>query len=93
MKTGRLASESLTIVAVGFSAIVNVVARRLPVDIRAYDWLGASMFYPIKHPMLFILEGLTLLNIRRFSYFATENHPPTVCCNETQVGVMMAVRF
>lgn len=65
----------------------------VPVYIKAYGWLDASVSYRFTNKISLAIEGTNLLGTERTSYYGEEKRPQTTWDNDTQVSAIVTIRF
>jgi len=65
----------------------------VPVYIKSYGWLDASVSYRFTNKISLAIEGTNLLGTERTSYYGEETRPQTTWDNDTQVSAIVTVRF
>ena len=65
----------------------------VPVYIKSYGWLDASVSYRFTNNISLAIEGTNLLGTERTSYYGEETRPQTTWDNDTQVSAIVTVRF
>jgi iron complex outermembrane receptor protein len=65
----------------------------IPVYIKSYGWLDASVSYRFTNNISLAIEGTNLLGTERTSYYGEETRPQTTWDNDTQVSAIVTIRF
>jgi TonB-dependent receptor len=76
------------------STYTNVVGvGSLPVYLRGYGWLDASVTYRLSDHVSLALEGTNLLRTVRTAYYGVPTRPQGAWINDRQVGLVAMVRL
>jgi TonB-dependent receptor len=76
------------------SSYTNVVGvGSLPIVMRAYGWLDASLTYRLGERVSLSLEGTNLLRTVRSTYFGVPTRPQSAWLNDCQVGIVAMVHL
>jgi hypothetical protein len=65
----------------------------LPIVMRAYGWLDASLTYRLGERVSLSLEGTNLLRTVRSTYFGVPTRPQSAWLNDRQVAMVATVRL
>ncbi len=75
----------------GYTSVVGV--GTLPVFMRGYGWLDASLTYRVSDKLSLSLEGTNLLRTVRSTYFGVPTRPQGAWLNDRQIGVVAMLRL
>jgi TonB-dependent receptor len=76
------------------SGYTNVVgAGSLPIYMRGYGWLDASLTYRLSDRVSLSLEGTNLLRTVRSAYYGVPTRPQSAWLNDRQIGVVAVLRL
>ena len=75
----------------GYTTVVGVGS--LPIYMRGYGWLDASLTYRLGDRVSLSLEGTNLLRTVRSAYYGVPTRPQSAWLNDRQIGIVAVLRL
>ena len=75
----------------GYTSVVGVGS--LPIYMRGYGWLDASLTFRLSDRVSLSLEGTNLLRTVRSAYYGVPTRPQSAWLNDRQIGVAAVLRL